>query len=265
MPDALEDMHIPMPPRGRSAGVWTEPCPKRVRACLGGVAVADSTRVRILFEDNHLPVYYFPSEDVRTDLLEPTSRSSHCPHKGQASYWTVRVGDRAAADAVWGYQEPVAERADIKGHLAFYWHEMDAWYEEDDEVYVHPRDPYTRVDVLHSSRHVRVELDVHTLADTRRPRMLLETGLPVRYYIPRADVRMDLLQPSPTSSQCPYKGVASYWSARLGERTFEDVAWTYRFPVPECPKMEGLVAFFDERVDIWVDGHLQGRPETPWS
>jgi uncharacterized protein (DUF427 family) len=119
--------------------------------------------------------------------------------------------------------------------------------------------------VLRSSRHVRVELAGETVAETRRPRLLFETGLPTRYYIPRVDVRLDLLEPTSTSTQCPYKGIASYWTARVGDRTFDDVAWSYRFPIPECPKIEGLVAFFNERADIWIDEQLQPKPKTPWS
>lgn len=252
-------------PAGGDARVRTEPCPRRVRAYLGGVAVADSTRVLLLLETAHLPVYYFPADDVRTDLLEPTDKRTTCPYKGDASYWTVRVGDRVAANAVWSYQDPLPGREDIKGYLAFYWHKMDGWFEEDDEVYVHPRDPYKRVDVLHSSRHVRVELEGETVADTRRPRLLFETSLPTRYYIPKADVRMDLLEPTEKVTQCPYKGKASYWSARVGGKVVEDIAWSYPFPIPECPKIEGLVAFYNEWADIWVDGQLQPRPTTPWS
>ncbi len=266
MTDALEDRDLGehVGPRGDQP-VRTEPARRRVRAYLGGVAVADSTRALLMLEDRHLPVYYFPPDDVRTDLLEPTDKRTRCPHKGEASYWTIRAGDRVAGNAVWSYQDPVPGRDDIKGYLAFYWAKLDAWFEEDDQVYVHPRDPYKRVDVLRSSRHVRVALDGETVADTRRPRLLLETGLPTRYYIPQPDVRMDLLDPTATETQCPYKGKARYWSARVGGKVFDDVAWSYPFPIPECPKIEGLVAFFNERADLWVDGELQERPVTPWS
>jgi uncharacterized protein (DUF427 family) len=130
---------------------------------------------------------------------------------------------------------------------------------------VHARDPYSRVDVLSSSRHVVVSLDGEVLADTVRPRVLFETGLPTRYYIPKADVRMDLLTPTDTSTQCPYKGVATYWSAQVGDRAVDDIAWSYPFPIPECPKIEGLVAFFNERTDITVDDEPQPRPQTVWS
>jgi uncharacterized protein (DUF427 family) len=245
--------------------VWTEPCPRHVRAFLQGVPVADSTRALLLLEARHLPVYYFPPGDVRTDLLEPTDRTTHCPHKGDASYWSVRVGERVVRNAVWSYQDPIPGRDDIKGYLAFYWRRMDAWFEEDDEVFVHPRDPYHRVDVLSSSRHVRVAVLEQTVAETRRPRLLFETGLPTRYYFPKADVRLDLLVPTDSETQCPYKGKARHWSVEAGDRVEEDIAWSYPFPIPECPKIENLVAFYNERADIWVDGELQEKPQTPWS
>jgi uncharacterized protein (DUF427 family) len=245
--------------------VRTEPWPRRVRGFLGHTMVVDSTHARLLLELKHRAVWYFPPADVRTDLLEPSAKHTQCPHKGMASYWNLRVDDRTVDNAVWSYLDPIAGREDIAGMFALYWDKLDAWFEEDDEVFVHPRDPYHRVDVLNSSRHVRVELDGVLLAETHRPRLLFETELPTRYYIPRSDVRMELLDATDTLTQCPYKGIASYFSARVGDRVAADLAWMYRFPIPECPKIEGLVAFFDERVDTWVDGELQPRPQTPWS
>jgi len=268
MPEILEDQEFESLRRPSRSGtpVTVEPTPRRVRVVFDHVTVADSTRALLLLEARHLPVYYFPADDVRFDLLEPTAKSSRCPHKGDASYWTIRVGDRLSENAVWGYQDPLPARADIKGHVAFYWNRVDAWYEEDEEVFVHPRDPYHRVDVLHSSRHVRVELGGQTVAETTRPRLLFETGLPTRYYLPRLDVRMDLLEPSDTTTRCPYKGVASHWSGRVGDLVRKDVAWAYPSPIPECPKIEQLVCFYNERVDAtYVDGELQPVPKTPWS
>jgi uncharacterized protein (DUF427 family) len=178
----------------------------------------------------------------------------------------VDQGRRPVADnPAWSYQHPQPERSDIKRYLAFYWNQVDAWFEEDEEVLVHPRDPYHRVDVLSSSRHVRVAVAAVTLAETHRPWLLFETGLPTRYYLPKVDVCMDLLVPTESETQCPYKGRARYWSAKVGDTVEEDVAWSYPFPIPECPKIQNLVAFYNERADIWVDGELQPKPETPWS
>jgi uncharacterized protein (DUF427 family) len=142
---------------------------------------------------------------------------------------------------------------------------MDAWFEEDDEVYVHARDPYKRVDVLHSSRPVRVVVGGEVVAETRRPWLLFETGLPTRYYLSKADVRMDWLVPSDTETRCPYKGLASYYSVLIGSTLVRDIAWCYRHPIPECSKIENLICFFNERVDLYVDAALQPKPRTRWS
>jgi uncharacterized protein (DUF427 family) len=242
--------------------VTTEPSPKRVRALLAGHVIADSSRVLMLREAKHTPVYYFPLEDVRTDLLVPSDRRTTCPFKGEASYWSIEVDGRRVEDAVWGYEDPIAGRADIKGHVAFYWDKLDHWFEEEDEVFVHPRDPYKRVDVLQSSRHVRVVVGSRTVAESTRPILLFETGLPVRYYLPKLDVRLAQLNPTDTVTHCPYKGQARYWS--VGE--VEDAAWSYTHPTPEAEKIATAIAFFQERVDeLWVDGARVERPRTPWS
>jgi uncharacterized protein (DUF427 family) len=219
----------------------------------------------LLHESKHLPIYYFPVEDVRTDLLLPTERRTHSPSMGEASYWSVQVGDRVAENAVWRYENPLPDGPDIKGYMAFYWNLMDAWYEEDDEVFVHPRDPYHRVDVLHSSRHVRVVIAGETVAESHRPRLLFETGLPTRYYLPKQDIHMDLLEPTEKMTACPYKGKASYWTVRVGDTVAQDIAWSYPFPIPECSKIENLIAFLNESADIHVDGELIPKPRTPWS
>jgi uncharacterized protein (DUF427 family) len=142
---------------------------------------------------------------------------------------------------------------------------MDSWFEEDEEIYTHPRDPYTRVDILASSRHVRVEIDGVTVAETNNARLLFETGLPTRYYVPKTAVRQDLLAPSATRSHCPYKGTASYYSATIDGVTHDDIAWYYDTPLPESQKVAGLVAFYDEKVDTFVDGVRQPRPKTKFA
>jgi uncharacterized protein (DUF427 family) len=267
MTKPVEDIHMSVIARPRGDRVvWVEPTIKRVRAMFGGETVVDSRRTLILFEQGHLPVYYFPLEDVRRDLLEPSAKHTTCPRKGEASYWSIRAGGRVAENAVWGYPEPIDDCPDISEHVAIYWNAMDSWWEEDDQVFKHARDPYHRVDVLRSSRHVRVELDGTVVAETERPLLLLETGLPPRWYVPRADVRFDLLTPTDTTSTCPYKGVASYFTATIDGAVYEDVAWTYVTPVPECPKIEQAVSFFNERdqVTLTVDGEDVERPETHW-
>jgi len=230
-----------------------------VGAYLAGVVVADTRQPRLVWESPHYPAYYLPRADVRTELLVPSARTEHSPSRGAARYFDVQVDDRRVVDAAWCYPESPLEA--LRDLLRFEWGAMDAWFEEDEEVFVHPRDPYTRVDILASSRHVQVEVDGVTLAETARPTLLFETGLPVRYYLPKVDVRLDLLEPRETTSACPYKGLARYWSAPGAP----DVAWSYPTPLPESQKIAGLVCFYNERVDLIVDGERQARPRTPFS
>ena len=231
-----------------------------------GETIADSKHVKLLHEFGRLPVFYFPQADVRVDLMEASDYHTHSPLKGEASYWTLRVGDRKAEHAAWSYPHPLAEGPQLQGYLAFYWDQMDAWYEEEQRVYAHARDPYKRVDILPSSRHVRVVLGGVTIADTQHPQLLLETGLPIRYYIPEQDIRMEFLEPTETTSHCPYKGRASYWTARIGEKVFKDSVWSYHEPLPECTPIAHYLCLYNERVDaIYVDDELVPVPKTIWS
>jgi len=240
--------------------VRVEPIAKRVRAFVGGVAIADSCRVMMMFETARLCVYYFPVSDVRTDLLVATSRVVRSAVKGEATYYSIAVDGRTVESAAWRYLDPPAGCPEIGELIAFHWKLMDAWFEEDEEVFVHARDPYHRIDVRNSSREVRVVVNGQTLAVTTRAQFLFETGLPVRYYLPKKDVRMDLLQPSPVKTACAYKGPTSrYWQA------LSDIAWCYENPAPEVGPIAGKVAFFDERVDIYLDGNEMPRPRTKWS
>lgn len=235
--------------------IQVEPSPRRVRVVYGGQTIADSKRVLLLRENGHVPVYYFPPSDVRTELLVPMKHQTHCPYKGDASYFTIKVGDRVSENAVWSYLEPNPARLDIKGYYAFYWNKVDSWFEEEEEIFVHPRDPYKRVDAIQSSRHVQVILGGQLIADTRRPVLVFETGMPTRYYFPKEDVRMDLLDPTETSTRCPYKGIASYWSVKTPDNVYKDIVWSYVNPLPEIPKIAGLFSFYNERVDtIYVEG-----------
>jgi uncharacterized protein (DUF427 family) len=263
----LEDLVLgPGASPGLTEGFRWEPSPRRVRVVFNDTTIADSHRVMLLHEAGRLPVFYFPFDDVRQDLLEGTEHHTASPLKGEARYWSVRVGDRLAENAAWSYSDPPAHGPAVAGYIAFYWSKMDAWYEEDERAFAHARDPYKLVDVRHSSRHVRVVLGGETIADTRRPLLLFETGLPVRYYIPEQDVRMDLLEPTASASQCAYKGQASYWSARIGDRTYQDITWTYREPLALVAPIANLVSFYNERVDaIYVDDELVATPHTQWS
>ncbi|MEU7823802.1 DUF427 domain-containing protein [Catellatospora sp. NPDC049133] len=235
---------------------------KRVRAYFNGQVVADTSRPVLVWEVPYYPAYYLPVEDVHSELLKPTGRTA-TTGMGEGDLYTVQVGDRTAEDAAVRYEN--SPTTGLRGLVRFEWGAMDAWFEEDEEVYTHPRDPHTRVDILASSRHVRVEVDGVTVAESHRPMILFETGLPARFYLPKTDVRLDLLKPTDTVSHCPYKGQAEYWSVRTGDTVHDDLVWSYRTPLHESRKIEGLVSFYNEKVDLYVDGVLQKRPTTKFS
>jgi uncharacterized protein (DUF427 family) len=245
----------------RKGLIYFEDSPRRIRARFGGETIVDSRHAKLLHEHGLLPIYYFPQEEVRMDLLVPSEKHTHCPYKGDASYWSVHSGGQVAEDAVWSYPEPLEDAPPLAGYFAFYWDRMDEWLEEDEPAIVHARDPYHRVDILDTSRHVRVSVNGKTVAETTRGRVLYETGLPPRWYFPREDVRPDLMTASDHHTGCAYKGFASYWS--VGDE--DDVVWSYHEPQREAERIRDYLAFFNERVDIEVDGEPQERPVTQWS
>lgn len=220
-----------------------EPTPRWVRVRAGREWVADSRRALLLtwYGPGMLPTYCFPADDVRLDLVP------------------------ALGDAAFRLEGLPAEVAGAEGLWTFAWDGRVRWFEEALEVFAHAKDPTKRVDVLPSERHVRVEVAGELIAESRRPHALFELPLPTRWYLPADDVRSDLLEPSATVSQCPYKGTARYWSVRAGDQLHPDIAWSYPDPVPECPRIAGLVCFYNEKVDLIVDGVHQARPDTPWS
>ena len=253
----------PDPPTG--SVLYFDPVPYRLRGVFAGETVFDTLGAKLLYETAHLPVYYVPEEDLRHDLLEPSDRQTHCPHKGDASYRSLRVGDRVEPDAVWTYREPIAPAAFLAGHAAFYWGKLDEWWVEDEQVFGHPRDPYHRIDTYPTTRRVRISVDGEVVAESTRAVALFESGLPPRFYLPAEDVAQNLLEPSETKTRCAYKGVASYWHVRAGDTLHEDLAWTYPEPDRDAQAIRDLVCFFNERVDLEVDGEVQERPRTQWS
>jgi uncharacterized protein (DUF427 family) len=239
------------PPAG--SVLYLDPCPKRVRVMLGGEVVADSRDAFLLHESGLQPVYYFPARDVRSELLLPSEHVTRCPKKGEASYYDVRVGERVEEAIAWYYPSVIAGApAQLAGLIAFYFKRMDRWLEEDEEIRGHPRDPYHRIDVRQSSAVVRVSAGGVLLAESARPRPLFETGLPVRWYLPREDVRV-LLRPTDTVTHCPYKGDATYSDALVGDAVLDDLVWSYADPFPGALPIKGLVCFWNERVDLEVD------------
>ena len=243
-------------PPAPGKALYLEPTPKRIRVEVGGEVIADSRQALMLHESGQQPIYYFPPQDVREEFLEPSERHTHCPKKGDASYYTIRVGDEVVHNGAWYYPDPLPGAPPIKDLIAFYFNRMGRWMEEGQEVGVHPRDPYHRIDVLSTDRHIRVSLDGELLAETTRAVALFESNLPPRWYIPAEDVGASL-EPSDTVTRCPYKGTAAYYS--VGEDG-KDLVWYYDDPLDEALGIKGLLCFFNERVDIELDGELQERP-----
>jgi len=239
-----------------------EPGERHVRGVVGNITVVDSLQPVLVWEpESPVPLYAFPREDVRTDLLtETTAPARPGAHAGYDL--VVDGGTRPAA--AWSYGA-----GDLDGLIAFDWFRrrepgIDHWYEEDEEIYVHPRDPYKRVDPIRSSRHVTVSINGVAVADTRRPILLYETRLPTRYYIPPEDIDFSPLTPTDLQTRCPYKGVARYWSFP-GDAAVENIAWGYPDPIPAAASIKDHVAFYNEFVDITVDGKPEERPVTIFS
>jgi uncharacterized protein (DUF427 family) len=237
--------------------LYLEESPKWIRARFAGETVVDSRHPRVLHEHKRLPVFYFPPEDVRMELLTESGRTETDPVKGERSFYTLEANGRTAEDAASTFSgEPL-----IEGLITFEWGAMDEWIEEEEQLVGHPRDPYSRIDVRETSRQVRVSIAGERVADSRRTKVLFESGLPPRWYFPREDVRTELLEATDKQTTCAYKGFASYWS--VGDE--DDIAWTYEDPLHDALPVKGMIAFFNERVDLEVDGEQVERPRTQWS
>ena len=241
----------------------TAPVPRRVRAYLGAEKVLDTTRALYVWEWPHYPQYYIPLRDVRSDLLV-TEGHTQQTGRGLVELHGLQSGETRRPRAARVVTKATVDGLD--GMVRFEWAALDAWFEEDEQVFVHPRDPYTRVDALRSDRQVRVELDGVVLADSRSPVMVFETGLPTRYYVNRTDVNFEHLVPSGTVTSCPYKGMTSgYWSVQVEDTVHKDLAWAYDFPTRQLLPVAGLVAFYNEKVDTFIDGEPLDRPRTHFS
>ena len=230
---------------------------------VAGKTVVDAVAPLLVWEKPYYPTYYFTAEAVAVDVLADTGETSRTPSRGTAAVMSIVTDDFEVDDAVLRYDEsPIAELA---GTYRVEWGAMDHWFEEDEEIFVHPRDPYTRVDALKSSRHIVVKIDGVEVANSNNAVILFETGLPARYYLPKTDVRMDLLTPSEATTECPYKGTAEYWSVNVEGTEHTDVVWGYPFPALESAPIAGFVSFYNEKVDITVDGQPETRPRTVFS
>lgn len=242
--------------------VRVEANPRWIRAVVDGSTVIDSRRSMFVWEIPYYPAWYFPVDDIAGSLVA-TSGIVRSPSRGEGTRYDLVVGDRTIMDAAWRHLDSPVEA--LRDLVRFEWESMDSWFEENTEVFVHPRSPEVRVDALPSSRHVRVFIDGEVVADSVRSTVLYETGLPPRYYLPKPDVRMDLLATTNTSSACPYKGWASYWTATVGGTSYDDIAWGYRTPLPESEAVAGLICFYNEKVDLEIDGELIERITTKFS
>jgi len=210
------------PLSARPAGRFTAPMPapvayiephrRRVRGIKGDVTVIDSERALLMHRPGYPPTYAFPAGDVDGVPTEPDS--------------------------------------DAPGYVTVAWDAVDAWFEEDEEVFGHPRNPYHRVDCLRSTRQLRVEAAGTTLVDTADTLAVYETALEPRLYVDPRSVRMDLLRTSATQTYCPYKGTATYWTAHLGDVVLDDVAWSYEDPLPESTTLQHYLSFDESRVTV---------------
>jgi uncharacterized protein (DUF427 family) len=240
-----------------------EPVPRRIRAVLGNRFVVDTTAALYVWESPYYPQYYIPMTDIDTTFLVDEQHEEHL-QRGTAKRYGVRVDDHQRPGVAHLYTGSDVEG--INGKIRFDWSAFDSWFEEDEEVFVHPRNPYARVDAIRSTRTVTVELDGIELAQSSSPVMVFETGLPTRYYFNRTEVHFEFLVHSDSVTSCPYKGQTSaYWSVRLGDREFTDLAWAYDFPSRQLLPIAGLVAFYNEKVDISVNGERLERPNTHFS
>ncbi len=236
--------------------------PKWVRGVNHGRTVVDSRDVRLVWENPYYPAWYIPVDDVAGELVA-NGNTLRSPRRGEGTRYDLVVDGDSTADAAWSHVDSPVE--ELRGLVRFEWDAMDAWFEEDVEVHVHPRNPGTRVDILSSSRHVRVIVDGEVVADSAHPTLLFETGLPTRYYLPHTHVAMEKLTATDSSSGCPYKGFARYWSVTTATASHEDLAWSYPTPLPESLGVAGLVCFYNEKVDLEVDGVMLDRPRTKFS
>ncbi|MBL0885524.1 DUF427 domain-containing protein [Myceligenerans sp. I2] len=233
----------------------------RIRALSEGDVVVDSDAPLLVWEHPYYPRLFFAPEDLRAVPRPAAARAPRSKVLGRSELFDVVVGDRTLPGAAQRYPEAPVEA--MRDRYTLTWSSFDTWLEEDEVLHTHPRSPYVRVDALASSRHVRVVVGGQVVAESRRPVVLTETGLEPRYYLPRVDVRMDLLTPTGTTTHCPYKGAASYWTIDAADAELTDTVWTYETPLAESMRIAGLLCFWPEKssdLELYVDGVRTGRP-----
>lgn len=229
------------------------PYPRRIRAVVDGRTVIDTVDAVLVHETALPPRLYVPESDIDDASFVASDHSTHCPFKGDASYRSLQVGDRTFDNALWAYPDPVDTAPWLAGYASLYWEAADAWFDEDEQI-AGITDPFHRVDVRSSSRHVQVLAGDVVVAESTSPMMVAETGLPLRWYLSPDDVRVPL-EPTATRTHCPYKGDSSYWSVRLPDgREITDAAWGYEKPLAESTRIAGRLAFLHEDLQTLVDG-----------
>ena len=238
-----------------------EPTARKIRVEFNGETIAETTNAMLMIEHPGELHYYFPQDDVNSNFLAASDHTEKSGYKGTSTFWHLQVGDKVSENAAWTYPETKDNRPDVSEYIAFKWNAVDAWYEEDEEVFLHPRNPYHRVDSIQSSRHVKIVVAGETVAESNRPVLVFETGLQTRYYLPVDDVNQAFLSPTDANSVCPYKGKASYWTVKANGTDFDNIVWSYLNPIDEQPKLKELMAFWTEKdkaIELYVDGELVG-------
>ncbi|MCJ1471446.1 hypothetical protein MMC13_000085 [Lambiella insularis] len=222
-----------------------EDSPKRIRSLLNKQYIVDSIHAKLVWEHPYYPQYYVPRSDVKTSLTEVET----LPDGAQRC--KVLVDCHEVNNIL------VFPDGRLKDLVRFDFKSMDAWFEEDQQIFVHAMDPHKRIDIRRSSRHIRVEIDGVTVAESSNAMHLFETMLPTRYYLPATCVDPKRLIPSNTVTSCPYKGDASYYNLMVNGKEHKDVIWYYKFPTPESLSIAGLFCFYNEKIDLWIDGIKQ--------
>lgn len=239
--------------------ILIEPTPRWVRAKFNNVIVGNTQRALFVHEQVpngwKAPAYLFPEKDIRKELLVFSGVTEKADRAGLATFYHVKVGNKVYENAAFSYEKPLPGAEALKGHIGFVWKKVDQWLEEEETIFQHPRDPYHRVDAIPSSRHIKIVLGGKVIAESRRPVIVYETGIRPRYYLPRVDIREEYLTRTELHTRCPYKGEASYWSADIDGKQFDNIVWSYPYPFPDVQNLSALLSFYNEKVDaVYVDG-----------
>ena len=229
--------------------VFLETCNKRIRLKFNKTFVVDSLRSRLLFEDGHIPMYYFPKDDIETKYFSKTDLITNCPYKGDATYWTLEINGRKVINAAWSYEQPLYSQEQLKGLLAFYWKSIDNWYEEEEEIFSHPKDPYVRLDAIKSNRKIRIFFDELLIAESNNSTILFQTGLPPQYYFLKNDIIPEL-KLADIKSRCAYRGIADHFSININNKFLENIAMSFKRPPSEMTGIKDLICFDHNKINI---------------